>query len=215
MARRRSPPDCPAARSASRWRPSPPSWRTQTGPARAWVRSRTIRSFERSRGGRVCHCVFRHSYSAMIEWRARRDSSAWPAPCRTVLLQRHAVDRIDLDPRGGRGLDEFRILDRGVEGVAQRLARARRARWARSPAACRAHRRRRSAAMTWRSSSLRASSCTDGISRSFAFGSVCTRRLIFFSASQAGLSDFQLSQELVTPSTSPRSIATTMVLLPW
>jgi hypothetical protein len=39
--------------------------------------------------------------------------------------------------------------------------------------------------------------------------------LIFLSATQAGLSDFQLSHELVTASTSPRSIATTMVLLPW
>ena len=68
--------------------------------------------------------------------------------------------------------------------------------------------------MTCRSSSLRASSCTDGTSNSFDFGSAWTRMLILLSLIQAGLSDFQLSQELVTPSTSRRSIATTMVLLP-
>ena len=128
-------------------------------------------TFERARG-RLCIPLLcsGSSYSAMIELRALDEMlGRGRAPLRTVLLQRHAVDRIDLDPRRGRGLDEFGILDRGVEGVTQRLARARAARWAPSPAACRARRRRRSSAMTWRSSSLRASSCTDGISRSFGF----------------------------------------------
>ena len=71
-------------------------------------------------------------------------------------------------------------------------------------------------AMTCRSLTLRASSCTEGMSgRSFALGSVCTSTLILPSRTHAGLNDFQLSQELVTPCTSPRSMATVMVLLPW
>jgi hypothetical protein len=68
--------------------------------------------------------------------------------------------------------------------------------------------------ITLRSSGERASSSTEGTSRSFARGPAWTMTAILLSLSHAALVAFQLDQVLLRASTSPRSIARLISLPP-
>src|SRR5262245_32041605 len=109
--------------------PQSANCRTHTGPARAWVMSMTVnpsRAFEA--GVYPIAVLIRPWHFLFGDDRARAFDQILGRGQHIVhgALERDAADRVDLDPRCCRSLDEFGILDRGVEGVAQRLHALRR-----------------------------------------------------------------------------------------
>ena len=140
--------------------PQSASWRTQTGPARAWVRSRTTRS-SRAREAGCVHVTFScglASIRAMMALargvevlRRRQDSSPrWPCSCDA----RRLGSIVDLR-RGAAAARNVGSLRVRIERVAQRLdALGRHVGRGRQRFAERS-RRRTISSMTWRSSSLR------------------------------------------------------------
>src|SRR4051812_23626036 len=99
--------------------PQSASWRTQTGPARAWVMSRTVRPSS-ARDAGLCTIFLsallgddRFSPGGEI---LRRRQNLFDG-----VLKLHTPDGTDLDPRCSRGFEKFRILDGSVESVAQRF----------------------------------------------------------------------------------------------
>src|SRR3954468_8255416 len=99
--------------------PQSASWRTQTGPARAWVMSSTVRPSS-ARDAGLCTIFL----SALLG-DDRLSPGGEILRCRQnlfdVVLKLHIPDGTDLVPRGSRGFEKFRIFDGGVESVAQRL----------------------------------------------------------------------------------------------
>src|SRR3954464_13039757 len=104
--------------------PQSASWRTQTGPARAWVMSRTVRPSS-ARDAGLCTIFL----SALLGDDRLRPGSEILRSRQNLfdgVLKLHTRDGTDLDPGGRRRLKKFGILDRGVESVTQRLDAIRR-----------------------------------------------------------------------------------------
>src|ERR1700722_470934 len=105
--------------------PQSASCRTQTGPARAWVKSRTTRSCKAREAGLYGMATISPATLALLLGNDRLGALGeilgGGKDFRHRGLEHQAGDRIDLDPRGGGCLDEGRVLDGGIERRAQGL----------------------------------------------------------------------------------------------